>query len=62
VMNRRVNVDTVINSVGPSGGGMVWGVERGNKFFELANHLGNVLATVSDRKIGVANTSGVITS
>jgi hypothetical protein len=27
VMNRKVNVDTVINSVGPSGGGMVWGVE-----------------------------------
>jgi RHS repeat-associated protein len=25
--------------------------ERGNKFFELTNHLGNVLATVSDRKI-----------
>jgi hypothetical protein len=62
VMNRKVNVDTVINSVGPSGGGMVWGVERGNKFFELVNHLGNVLATVSDRKIGVANASGVITS
>jgi RHS repeat-associated protein len=62
VLNRKVNVDTVINSVGPSGGGMVWGVERGNKFFELANHLGNVLATVSDRKIGVANASGVITS
>jgi RHS repeat-associated protein len=26
---------------------------RGNKFFELTNHLGNVLATVSDKKIGV---------
>jgi RHS repeat-associated protein len=38
------------------------GVERGNKFFELANHLGNVLVVVSDRKIGVANASGVITS
>lgn len=25
---------------------------RGNKFFELSNHLGNVLATVSDKKIG----------
>lgn len=24
---------------------------RGNKFFELSNHLGNVLATVSDKKI-----------
>jgi hypothetical protein len=27
---------------------------RGKKFFELTNHLGNVLATVSDRKIGVS--------
>ena len=27
---------------------------RGNKLFELTNHLGNVLATVSDKKIGVS--------
>jgi RHS repeat-associated protein len=27
----------------------------GNKFFELNNHLGNVLATISDKKIGVAS-------
>ena len=27
---------------------------RGKKFFELTNHLGNVLATVSDRKLGVS--------
>ncbi|THU34986.1 RHS repeat-associated core domain-containing protein [Niastella caeni] len=26
---------------------------RGNKLFELSNHLGNVLATISDKKIGV---------
>ncbi len=26
---------------------------RGDKFFELTNHLGNVLATISDKKIGV---------
>jgi hypothetical protein len=26
--------------------------ERGRKFFELSNHLGNVLVTVSDKKIG----------
>jgi hypothetical protein len=26
---------------------------RGNKFFELSNHLGNVLVTISDKKIGV---------
>ena len=27
---------------------------RGKKFFELTNHLGNVLATVSARKLGVS--------
>jgi len=35
--------------------------ERGRKFFELSNHLGNVLVTISDKKIGVDNNSdGVI--
>lgn len=27
---------------------------RGNKFFELANHLGNVLVTISDKKVPVS--------
>jgi len=32
---------------------------RGMKFFELSNHLGNVLVTISDKKLGVdANTDG----
>lgn len=30
---------------------------RGNKFFELSNHLGNVLVTISDKKTGVPNGS-----
>jgi hypothetical protein len=29
--------------------------ERGKKFFELSNHLGNVLVTISDRKLSVDN-------
>ncbi len=38
---------------------------RGNKSYELANHLGNVLVTVSDRKIGVdaidpVNNDGIV--
>ena len=33
---------------------------RGNKFFELCNHLGNVLVTVSDKKIAHYNANGVI--
>jgi YD repeat-containing protein len=32
----------------------VYGYDRGKKFFELSNHLGNVLVTVTDRKNGVA--------
>lgn len=31
--------------------------ERGKKFFELSNHLGNVLVTVSDRKAQIQNGS-----
>jgi RHS repeat-associated protein len=31
----------------------VYGFDRGKKFFELSNHLGNVLVTVTDRKNGV---------
>jgi len=34
--------------------------QRGEKFFELSNHLGNVLVTVSDRKYGVdQNSDGI---
>ena len=36
---------------------------RGEKFFELSNHLGNVLATISDRRIQVdANSDGTVDS
>jgi hypothetical protein len=35
-------------------------VKRGEKFFEWSNHLGNVLATVSDRKIAHSSNSSVI--
>lgn len=34
---------------------------RGEKLYELTNHLGNVLATVSDRKFGVTSGSGSLT-
>ena len=33
---------------------------RGNKFFELNNHLGNVLATVSDKKLGHTSNGTII--
>jgi hypothetical protein len=35
-------------------------VRRGEKFFEWSNHLGNVLATVSDRKIAHSSDSSMI--
>jgi hypothetical protein len=35
-------------------------VKRGEKFFEWSNHLGNVLATVSDRKIAHSSNSSAI--
>jgi RHS repeat-associated protein len=53
----------------PTGGGTVRllgtaGIDtfnRGNKFFELSNHLQNVLVTISDKKIGVdADNNGQI--
>ena len=54
----------------PTGGGTVAllgsaGIDtfnRGNKFFELSNHLGNVLVTVSDRKLGQSPVNNLYTS
>ncbi|MBW7914991.1 MAG: hypothetical protein H3C54_15100, partial [Taibaiella sp.] len=44
---------------GNSGGFGIF--ERNKKFFELSNHLGNVLATVSDEKVGMdADNNGLI--
>src|SRR5690606_33904002 len=33
---------------------------RGNKFFELSNHLGNVLVTISDKKLQIDDGNGNI--
>lgn len=33
---------------------------RGEKKYELSNHLGNVLATVSDRKFGIDDGNGTV--
>jgi RHS repeat-associated protein len=48
VLNRTVSIGTSTYA-NPS----IVNFARGNKFFELSNHLGNVLATVSDKKLGV---------
>ncbi len=49
----RRNVD-VIAAGSPSDNASL-SVKRGEKHYELSNHLGNVLATVSDKKIAVMN-------
>ena len=46
INNTKVNVQCVESSDDTTN------FVRGNKFFELSNHLGNVLATLSDKKIG----------
>jgi RHS repeat-associated protein len=65
IWSRNVNMDVL-----PTGGGTVRllgtaGIDtfnRGNKFFELSNHLGNVLVTVSDRKFGQSPVNNLYTS
>ena len=48
IYNRKINVQTVvINTTGTIN------FERANRVFELSNHLGNVLVTISDKKIAV---------
>ncbi|WP_394337226.1 RHS repeat domain-containing protein [Chitinophaga ginsengisoli] len=42
------------------GNGVNVGFIRGQKFFELSNHLGNVLATVSDKKRAISKDSTTI--
>ena len=56
ILNRNVSVGTS-TFTNPS----ILNFIRGNKFFELSNHLQNVLVTISDKKIGVDNNSdGII--
>jgi len=46
---------------GLASAGVVRTYKRGQKFFELSNHLGNVLVTVTDRKVAIQNgTTGTI--
>jgi RHS repeat-associated protein len=47
VLNRNTSVKTAFVKPG------IVTFSRGNKFFELSNHLGNVLVTVSDKKTAV---------
>jgi YD repeat-containing protein len=49
VYNRSINVQTPVPSVPPTE--FYTTFDRGNKFFELTNHLGNGLVTVTDKRI-----------
>ena len=56
VLNRNISIG-VSTFVKPS----ILNFTRGNKLFELSNHLGNALVTISDKKIGVDdNSDGII--
>jgi RHS repeat-associated protein len=47
------NLDSTIHNPFPNSGDSIT-FTRGNKLFELTNHLGNVLATISDKRYGVS--------
>ena len=49
LVNTYTNVQALANTNGISN------FIRGNKYFELSNHLGNVLVTLSDKKLAVAD-------
>jgi RHS repeat-associated protein len=51
IYNVNINVEDMVVGLGKTT------FIRGNKFFELSNHLGNVLVTVSDKKLAVASTT-----
>lgn len=54
----KPNINVQSSLAGPAiGTKYITTFTRGNKIFELSNHLGNVLVTVSDKKIPVAKTT-----
>lgn len=53
---QNVAVPDLTNMTG-LGVGIAGNFTRGSKFFEMSNYLGNVLATISDKKRGISNDS-----
>jgi RHS repeat-associated protein len=63
IATQHIARDSTIVLIGGFANGIMSIFTRGEKFFELSNHLGNVLATVSDRRIQVdANSDGIVDS
>ncbi|HVM86674.1 MAG TPA: RHS repeat-associated core domain-containing protein [Puia sp.] len=60
---QHVSPDTTVVLVGGFTSGIKSIFTRGEKLFELSNHLGNVLVTVTDRRVQVdANSDGIVDS
>lgn len=60
-LERPIPAVDIVNMPLLSGTGNFISFTRGNKFFELSNHLGNVLVTLSDKKKGIQNgTTGTV--
>lgn len=60
IIQRDLDMDSLkVNPVNEDliGPTYVYHQERGEKVYELSNHLGNVLVTVSDKKLGVDGNS-----
>jgi RHS repeat-associated protein len=62
IFNRSINADSITTGANANLVGTTYltNFTRGYKFFELSNHLGNVLATISDKKIGHDAGNGTI--
>lgn len=52
----RLGMWTPVINISNSNGNSIWGVS-GKKVYELSNHLGNVMATISDNTTGVVENS-----
>ena len=53
------NLDSTVHNPFPNSGDSIT-FARGNKLFELTNHLGNVLATISDKRYGVTTDDSTV--
>lgn len=51
----RLGIYNINRDLEAAPSGQITNFERGRKFFELSNHLGNVLVTISDRKLQVSS-------
>ena len=60
-VNVAINIPPTTDSMPLLGMGDSIIFTRGNKLFELTNHLGNVLSTISDKRFGVSTDDSTVT-